>query len=421
MKTQLAYIFFLLVLITFLSFGYYSQGNADSRNVTKIETRNDLDSIPESASLETFQDGLSNDGEFINIESSEIDPENSYEDENSNVDEDIYTNYIWVPNSNYVYEGWTPYSDGRWVWTDWGWTWVSDYQWGWATYHYGRWWYSDAYGWVWSPGRVWGPSWVNWCSNEEYIGWYPISPRNHWGYGGFSHVNHHFHNNGWAFTRKNNFTNHITINILLTPEEGNRVLNTSTPYVNTTKQGNKIFNSGPDVKEVEKVQGTKIVQKPLTDVIDFHNSKKENQNVNVKNENKVLTNEPNKKATDPKSKTDVNNVSNYNTTKTYNSTGTYNKTNTGSKDNTNKTVNKTPNENTTKPDNTNKNVNNNKTDKTVKTGNTNNPPSSNKTGTTNKTGNTSPKVIKTPKVTQPPVKQTSPPPKDNIPPKKNSK
>ena len=53
----------------------------------------------------------------------------------------IYTSeygYVWRP---YVdnQEGFRPYSSkGNWVYTDLGWTWVSDYRWGWATFHYGR-------------------------------------------------------------------------------------------------------------------------------------------------------------------------------------------------------------------------------------------------------------------------------------------
>ena len=136
----------------------------NNENAASSDTLYEIERASEPVSLETFEDSLSSYGEFVSIDSSEIDPDNSVLDESGDVDSDIYTNYIWVPNSNYLYEGWTPYGEGRWEWTDWGWTWVSDYNWGWAPYHYGRWWYSQAYGWVWSPGRRWGPGWVNWCS-----------------------------------------------------------------------------------------------------------------------------------------------------------------------------------------------------------------------------------------------------------------
>src|SRR5437660_231370 len=44
--------------------------------------------------------------------------------------------HVWRP---YVPAGWSPYTDGRWVWTAYGWTWVPYEGWGWATCHYGRW------------------------------------------------------------------------------------------------------------------------------------------------------------------------------------------------------------------------------------------------------------------------------------------
>src|SRR5262245_49949441 len=44
--------------------------------------------------------------------------------------------WVWVPR--HIRHHWRPYSYGRWVWTDYGWTWVSSEPFGWATYHYGR-------------------------------------------------------------------------------------------------------------------------------------------------------------------------------------------------------------------------------------------------------------------------------------------
>jgi hypothetical protein len=60
--------------------------------------------------------------------------------------------------------------------TEYGNTWVSDYEWGWAPFHYGRWFYDDYEGWVWLPDTVWGPSWVSWRSGGGYYGWAPLGP-----------------------------------------------------------------------------------------------------------------------------------------------------------------------------------------------------------------------------------------------------
>src|SRR4051794_35767800 len=52
--------------------------------------------------------------------------------------------YAWAPAAD---PGFYPYSSlGHWVFTEFGWTWVSDYPWGWAPFHYGRWQFDPVYG-----------------------------------------------------------------------------------------------------------------------------------------------------------------------------------------------------------------------------------------------------------------------------------
>jgi len=41
---------------------------------------------------------------------------------------------------------------------------------------YGRWALSPVFGWVWVPGDVWGPAWVDWFSGDGFVGWAPLSP-----------------------------------------------------------------------------------------------------------------------------------------------------------------------------------------------------------------------------------------------------
>ena len=78
---------------------------------------------------------------------------------------------VWQPH---VYtRAWNPYYDGRWVYTDVGWTWASDYAWGAIPYHYGTWALDPRLGWVWVPGYVWAPAWVTFVSGPDYIGWAP--------------------------------------------------------------------------------------------------------------------------------------------------------------------------------------------------------------------------------------------------------
>jgi len=101
---------------------------------------------------------------------------------------------VWYPTT--VIAGWAPYRFGHWVWIDpWGWTWVDDYPWGYAPFHYGRWVYlRNRWGWVPGPrprrpcyapalvvfvsvGRVGVQAWVPLGPREPYHPWYHYGPR----------------------------------------------------------------------------------------------------------------------------------------------------------------------------------------------------------------------------------------------------
>ena len=91
---------------------------------------------------------------------------------------------VWVPSN--VGDDWRPYTDGRWVPTSDGYVFESQEPWAWATYHYGNWMPTSGYGWVWSPGRTWYPSTVEWRTTPDnlpadnsYVGWAPIPPPNY--------------------------------------------------------------------------------------------------------------------------------------------------------------------------------------------------------------------------------------------------
>jgi len=82
----------------------------------------------------------------------------------------------WRPSVVVYDTSWRPYCDrGRWVYSDCGWYWDSDYAWG-ATFHYGRWFNHSRYGWCWWPDTTWGASWVSWRSGGDYCGWAPLPP-----------------------------------------------------------------------------------------------------------------------------------------------------------------------------------------------------------------------------------------------------
>jgi type II secretory pathway pseudopilin PulG len=75
--------------------------------------------------------------------------------------------YVWQPQEAERSRSWRPYTNGRWVYTDAGWTWISEEPFGWATYHYGRWTRLRNIGWVWVPGDEWAPAWVSWRKGND--------------------------------------------------------------------------------------------------------------------------------------------------------------------------------------------------------------------------------------------------------------
>jgi len=94
---------------------------------------------------------------------------------------------VWAPQPPYA--GWSPYSDGEWIWEPYyGWTWVDYAPWGWAPYHYGRWFWNAGYGWCWWPGPIgvhvyWAPALVGFFGWGGFgvgfgggIGWVALAP-----------------------------------------------------------------------------------------------------------------------------------------------------------------------------------------------------------------------------------------------------
>jgi hypothetical protein len=90
---------------------------------------------------------------------------------------------VWIPSSSVVGGDFVPYqSGGHWAYGE-DYTWVSDWDWGWAPFHYGRWVLIDGRGWSWIPGRAYAPAWVSWrvgAPGFGFIGWSPLAPT--WGW-----------------------------------------------------------------------------------------------------------------------------------------------------------------------------------------------------------------------------------------------
>jgi len=92
--------------------------------------------------------------------------------------------FVWKPNPymavgvahNAYLPGYEPYSNGQWVYSDYGWYFRAGTPHEELTHHYGRWVYADTEGWIWIPGNVWAPAWVSWEDDDDYITWTPYTP-----------------------------------------------------------------------------------------------------------------------------------------------------------------------------------------------------------------------------------------------------
>lgn len=173
----------------------------------------------------------------------------------------------WINYEGYGY-AWMPYeanfrpyyTNGYWVYTNYGWTWISNYNWGWAPFHYGRWINDVHFGWMWIPGYQWAPAWVTWRGGGDYYGWAPLGP------GMSVTVNSgSIPYNNWTFVPRRYINSPRINNYYINSSRNALVINNTTIINNTnitTNQNNGIrhaaYNPGPPVREVEQTTGTRV-------------------------------------------------------------------------------------------------------------------------------------------------------------------
>lgn len=159
---------------------------------------------------------------------------------------------VWMPRVN---NGFVPYqSNGYWAMTQYGNTWMSSYAWGWAAFHYGRWTYDNFYGWIWIPGRTWGPAWVSWRQGGGYYGWAPLGPGMHYNmsYG----YNPGF--NCWTYVPMGNIYNTGGYSRYMRRIDPHSMYNRTNGLNNYNRQGGRNIVVGPSRGDVESA-----VRKPI--------------------------------------------------------------------------------------------------------------------------------------------------------------
>lgn len=179
---------------------------------------------------------------------------------------DFYTNLApygqWIEDQHYGFV-WSPdvesdfrpyYTNGRWAQTDYGNTWVSDYNWGWACFHYGRWIFDSYYGWLWVPGSTWGPAWVSWRAGAGSFGWAPLSPDYELTMESGSELKaYRCPRDWWVFLPYKYIYGGDYYSYLTGPQGNTTVFATTTVADNTYTNNGNVYVGGPTFAQMEKV------------------------------------------------------------------------------------------------------------------------------------------------------------------------
>jgi len=164
---------------------------------------------------------------------------------------------VWTPR--HMGYRWRPYSDGHWVWTDDGWTWIANEEWGDIPFHYGRWDWDNDIGWFWVPGTVWGPAWVTWRSNDQYMGWAPLPPGIEFSAGmNFNSLSINIPLNFWVFIQGPHFQDQNLNPYVLPFERNQTIVNSTSMHNNIYTRNNRIINEGIGQDEIRRITGRAI-------------------------------------------------------------------------------------------------------------------------------------------------------------------
>lgn len=203
--------------------------------------------------------------------------------------------YVWVPRVTRY--GWRPYTYGHWVWTDWGWTWASRFEWGWAPFHYGRWGWDFDLGWFWVPDTVWGPAWVTWRKSSLYIGWAPLPPEAKLVVGvGITSLPFSLPFSYWIFVDGRYFIEPHIYRYILPFERNPTIINYTVIQTNIVIQDRRIINRGIDIDSIRRITKKKITayelkdaQRPQTSKIRMNNLEVYRPSIRKKEEAKPKT------------------------------------------------------------------------------------------------------------------------------------
>jgi hypothetical protein len=255
--------------------------NIETSSVDETDfTETDVDLT--TVDYKEFYDQLSPHGEWIQIRSEEIglEPQTAFNknsgDGNFSLSSLVGVNsayattdaaeemiFVWKPSADLAVvrvEGvapvYTPYVNGQWINTDAGWYFKAPTPAEEIVHHYGRWVDSPADGWLWVPGRVWAPAWVDWMENETDIAWAPVPPSAYI-------VNNNIivpliEKEQYVVVEKKHFMQPQLYKYMYNENKNKIMIQEMTKTGGIMVKNKTVINKGPEVIDIEKYWGNKI-------------------------------------------------------------------------------------------------------------------------------------------------------------------
>ncbi len=137
-----------------------------------------------------------------------------------------------------------PYTNGRWLYTEYGWYWQGTLPHSWATEHYGYWKRGADKVWSWFPGPFWLPQIVEIRATTKYIGWRSAEVDSS---GSFveAPIDRYGKEDEWTFVTLEQFANPITSALVAPPAVVKSQLEDSTDCRHTYLTYREIDRPGP--------------------------------------------------------------------------------------------------------------------------------------------------------------------------------
>lgn len=191
--------------------------------------------------------------------------------------------YVWAPAVEGDFRPY--YTNGKWVMSEYGNLWASDYPWGWAAFHYGRWTFDTYYGWLWIPGDTWAPAWVKWRADEGVFGWAPLGP------GTSEDVKTKCPADWWVFLPQRYIYHDQYYRYWNGPGNNSKYLKSTRPVNNTFDHRGTTYITGPGMLQVKQATGGPVQVYRVRDS-KSRNMRIHNDEIKLFKPNKIAPNVP---------------------------------------------------------------------------------------------------------------------------------